>query len=71
MELFPFSYSEFIRFKSLDSGEAAVMAYLKSGGIAEYIKTGIPLILNTLVDDILMKDIAVRHAVRDINSLIE
>ncbi|TJZ54783.1 ATP-binding protein [Sphingobacterium olei] len=45
------------------------MAYLKSGGIAEYIKTGIPLILNTLVDDILMKDIAVRHSVRDINSL--
>jgi len=69
MELFPFSYSEFIRFKSLDSGEDAVMAYLKSGGIAEYIKTDIPLILNTLVDDILMKDIAVRHSVRDINSL--
>lgn len=69
MELFPFSYSEFIRFKSLDSGEVAVATYLRSGGIAEYLKTGIPLILNTLVDDILMKDIAVRHAVRDINSL--
>lgn len=69
MELFPFSYSEFIRFKALDNGEDALMAHLKSGGIAEYIKTGIPLILNTLVDDILMKDIAVRHAVRDINSL--
>src|SRR5690606_3289610 len=68
LELFPFSYSEFIRFKSLQNGQEAVMTYLKNAGIPEYVKTGIPLILNTLVDDILMKDIAVRHAVRDLNS---
>lgn len=69
MELFPFSYSEFIRFKELENGESAVMEYLKKGGIPEYLKTGISVVLNALVDDILMRDIAVRHSVRDITSL--
>jgi predicted AAA+ superfamily ATPase len=69
MELFPFSYSEFIRFKELANGENAVIDYLKTGGIPEYVKTGISVVLNTLVDDILMRDIAVRHSVRDVTSL--
>jgi len=69
MELFPFSYSEYIRFKGLENGENAVMDYLKTGGIPEYIKTGISAILSALVDDILMRDIAVRHSVRDVASL--
>ena len=69
MELFPFSYSEFIRFKVLENGEDAVVDYLKTGGIPEYVKTGMPIILNTLVDDILMRDIAIRHSVRDVTSL--
>ena len=41
MELSPFSYSEFIRFKELENGENAVLGYLKTGGIPEYLKTGI------------------------------
>ena len=69
MELFPFSYAEFLRFKNLADGKEAVMAYLKTGGIPEYVKTGMPLVLSALVDDILMRDIAVRHAVRDVDSL--
>ena len=69
MELFPFSYSEFIRFKELASGQDSVMDYLAKGGIPEYLKTEIPMVLNTLVDDILMRDIAVRHSVRDVTSL--
>ena len=69
MELFPFSYSEFIRFKVLENGEDAVVDYLKTGGIPEYVKTGVPIVLNTLVDDILMRDIAIRHSVRDVTSL--
>lgn len=69
MELFPFSYSEFIRFKGLGNDENAVLDYLRKGGIPEYVKSGLSYILNTLVDDILMRDIAVRHSVRDILSL--
>ena len=69
MELFPFSYWEFIKFKTLEHGENAILDYLNLGGIPEYIKTGISVVLNALVDDILMRDIAVRHAIRDITSL--
>lgn len=69
MELFPFSYSEYIRFKNLDSSAAAVESYLQSGGIPEFLKTGRAEIIYTLVDDILMRDIAVRHAIRDVNAL--
>ncbi len=69
MELFPFSYAEFIQFKGLNNGEDAVMDYLKIGGIPEYVKTGVSVILNALVDDILMRDIAVRHSIRDVTSL--
>lgn len=69
MELFPFSYTEIIRFKEIENGEEAVLDYLKTGGIPEYVKTGIPAVLNTLVDDILMRDIALRHSVRDVASL--
>ncbi len=69
MELFPFSYMEFIQFKEFQSEEDAVIEYLKMGGIPEYVKTGVSVILNALVDDILMRDIAVRHSVRDVTSL--
>ncbi len=69
MELFPFSYKEFLRFKGLDNGESAVLTYLKTGGIPEYVKSEIPLVLNNLVDDILMRDIAVRNSLRDVASL--
>lgn len=69
MELFPFSYSEYIRYKNIDSSESAVESYLQSGGIPEFVKTGRSDIIYTLVDDILMRDIAVRHAIRDVNSL--
>jgi predicted AAA+ superfamily ATPase len=69
MELFPFSYSEFVRFKALNNGENTVMDYLIDGGIPEYLKTGASVVLNALVDDILMRDIAVRHNIHDVISL--
>lgn len=69
IELFPFSYSEYIKYKSIKSSELAVETYLRTGGIPEFIKTGYSQIIYTLVDDILVRDIALRHSVRDINSL--
>lgn len=69
MELFPFSYSEYISYHGLNSSDTAVMDYLKAGGIPEYLKNRVSTILNTLIDDILTKDIAVRHSIRDVLSL--
>ena len=69
MELFPFSYPEFLRFKRAAPGIETLQSYLNSGGMPEYLHSSNALVLGNLLDDILMRDIAVRHAVRDVTSL--
>jgi predicted AAA+ superfamily ATPase len=68
-ELFPFSFTEFLKFTQKEQNLASFEEYLKSGGFPDYVKTGNGQVLRHLLDDILARDIAVRYAVRDINSL--
>jgi predicted AAA+ superfamily ATPase len=68
-ELFPFSYSEFLAFKSLTADIKSWQKYMDTGGFPEFVKTGNTDTLTELLYDILMRDIAVRHAIRDINAL--
>jgi predicted AAA+ superfamily ATPase len=68
-ELFPFSYHEFCAFKELSYDKPSLLSYLESGGFPEYLKQGIPEILNQLFEDILIRDIAVRYGVRDVKTL--
>lgn len=69
MELFPFSYREFTTFKKLGYNAESLIEYLKTGGIPEYVKSGVGTLMNRLLDDILVRDIAIRHSVRDVESL--
>jgi len=68
-ELFPFSYSEFLAFRKEERGLGSLESYLKEGGFPEYLKTGNSDILLQLQSDILYRDIAVRHGIRDVASL--
>jgi predicted AAA+ superfamily ATPase len=68
-ELFPFSYKEFLTFKSLTPNIRSFQKYFDTGGFPEYVKTNNPDILTTLLNDILNRDVAVRHGVRDVRSL--
>ena len=68
-ELFPFSYQEFCLFYGLQAGKKSLESYLEKGGFPEYLKTGNTEILTQLQSDILYRDIAVRHSVRDVSSL--
>jgi len=68
-ELFPFSYTEFLKFGKLKNNPESAVRYLEKGGFPEYLKTDVSTILNQLLDDILYRDIAVRYGVRDIVSL--
>ena len=68
-ELFPFSYNEFLTFKGLEINEGSLNKYLLKGGMPEYLKSGLGQILNRLLDDILTRDIAMRHSVRDTQTL--
>jgi predicted AAA+ superfamily ATPase len=68
-ELFPFSYNEFTHFLNLEQSESSIENYIHVGGFPEYVKHGIGSILNSLLDDILTRDIAVRFGVRDVSAL--
>jgi predicted AAA+ superfamily ATPase len=69
VELFPFSYREFTAFKKLDYTEKSFSRYMQTGGIPQYVKKRIGLILNDLLEDVLTKDIVMRYGIRDINTL--
>jgi predicted AAA+ superfamily ATPase len=68
-ELFPFSYKEFLAFKSLQANVQSWQKYMDSGGFPEYLKTNNTDILTALFYDILNRDIVVRHGIRDVRSL--
>ncbi len=68
-ELFPFSFTEFIKFTKMKPGEKAFLEYMKKGGFPEYLKTGQQEILSLLFDDIITRDIVVRYGIRDVKSL--
>jgi predicted AAA+ superfamily ATPase len=72
--MYPFSFREYLRFKNItvDANDVflkekrAVIknhfdAYLETGGMPEYIKTGERGYLKTLYDSIIYKDIIVRY----------
>lgn len=68
-ELFPFSYTEFCALKELPLDEGSFSKYAVTGGFPEYVVYQNQEILQALFEDILFRDIAVRHGIRDISSL--
>ncbi len=82
VELFPFSFSEYIRFKSYSIPDRSQMMtlekarlrqilneYLVLGGIPDHLKYPELPILRTLYDDVLYRDIATRYRVQEISAL--
>lgn len=68
-ELFPFSYSEFMTFTKKERGAASLDEYLMQGGIPEYLKSRQSVVLRTLLDDVLVRDISMNKGVRNISAL--
>lgn len=69
MELFPFSYIEYLRFKNEEANEQTLEHYLKIGGMPEYVKSQQQQILINLIEDIVIRDIAVRYGIREVDAL--
>ncbi len=69
MELFPFSYTEFLKLKSQIASYESFHEYLFAGGFPEYLKTGDKQQLTTLFQDILYRDIIVRYGIKEVSSL--
>lgn len=69
LELFPFSFSEFLLCTKQKASDESLLDYLKTGGMPEYVKHHDRRILARLLDDILIRDIVVRYGVRDVGTL--
>lgn len=68
-ELFPFSYAEFCTYKGLIYSENSLELYIEMGGFPGYLKEENTEIHSALLDDIIYRDIAVRHHIREVKSL--
>lgn len=70
-ELFPFSYNEFLSYKKLKPGIKSFELYRELGGFPEYLANENQEILQNLLKDIVLRDIAVRHGVKNTRTLME
>lgn len=81
LELYPFSFKEFLAFKKIDWQDIdsqkrieillALDDYLKNGGFPEYIKSQDPEYLKKIYEDILYKDAIARFRIREVKSFRE
>ena len=69
IELFPFSFKEFLAFKEEKASIQSFSEYLTTGGFPEYVKKENPAILNELLSDIVLKDIAIRFGIKNTSIL--
>lgn len=69
VELFPFSYAEFLAFTRKRRGRKSMEEYLELGGFPRYVETREESHLTELFDDIVYRDVVVRHGVREVSSV--
>ena len=65
VELYPFSYSEFLRFMKATPSPKTLAEYLSVGGFPAYVRTRRREVLEELFNDIIYRDIVVRYHLRD------
>jgi len=65
-ELFPFSYTEYLEFTNQENNAEALRKYMLKGGFPEYLSSENEEILSQVFNDILLRDIAVRHQLKQI-----
>ncbi len=68
-ELFPFSYRESLRAYGRKNGKESLQGYLANGGFPAYLREKNPLMLQQLLSDVLARDIAVRHRLREVRTI--
>lgn len=65
MELFPFSYHEYLEFLTLEDTIETMTKYLNGGGFPEYIHSENDEMLMRLFNDVIIRDISVRYGVKN------
>jgi len=70
-EIFPFSYIEYLDYLRSAPSLNSFQEYFTNGGFPEFLKQKRTEYLQHLLEDILIRDIAVRHGIRNIRILKE
>lgn len=65
IELFPFSYHEYLEYMESEDSKVSFQDYLASGGFPEYLRTGMDEVLQNLLLDIIARDIIFRNPVKN------
>ena len=69
LELYPFSYREFLKLQKLNPGKKSFEEYLIDGGFPEFLKRGDKTILQELLKDVVMRDIVNRYGIKNTSVL--
>jgi hypothetical protein len=69
-EVFPFDYQEFLAFTGQVPGAASLLALLDAGGFPSYLQGRMDQTLQELLRDIVQRDIALRHGLRETRHLM-
>lgn len=64
-EVYPFSYSEYLAHFNTKAGIESFAAYMRQGGMPEYLNSGNKDVLLSLFNDLIYRDIIVRHGLRN------
>jgi uncharacterized protein len=68
-EVFPFSYTEYLAFTGREPGADSLRGYLDDGGFPIYLHERHEPILQELLRDIVQRDVAARHGLRETRHL--
>lgn len=64
-EVFPFSYREYLSFAGKEPGAESFRAFLEDGGFPVFLGERRDLVLQELLRDVVQRDVAVRHGLRE------
>jgi len=65
LELYPFDFKEYLNFKQLEANAENYKTFLQNGGFPEFLNDLNPEYLQTLLKDIVIRDIAIRRKVKN------
>jgi len=65
LEVYPFSYAEYLTHFNLSSGVESFSGYFQFGGMPEFLNTKNRDVLLNLYNDLIYRDIVVRHGLRN------
>lgn len=71
VELFPFSYIEFLKYNKRKDDDNSFNEYLFKGGFPEYLRLSLDEVLQNLLLDIVARDIVARYAIKNPSIITE